>query len=1375
MRTVHWTSHTPLPTAANIAAALALCAVALLAAGYAAWADQTPYDVATYVDSESDVDETLLADSDELAADYVEAAFYEDVATSEEAATDATDATADSAAAAATADGLDEDADADSAADTSYGVDYYTDEQLLDLYYAMREFIEDVAASGGSSIFTYTFDGGYNPGLTDWSETKEALGLSTMVRILMNDCPFDFYWFDKTAGWSMSYNYTTRSDGTYRINYVTVKFSVSGDYADDEDYTVVTPATKISTAKSNAAAVVSTYASTTNVEDKLTAYKDKICSLTSYNDDAADGDVDYGDPWQLIYVFDGDSSTTVVCEGYSKAFKYLCDLTWSDDGPVQCYLVSGTTTYNGSTGEHMWNIVQVDGDNYLADVTNSDSGCIGSAGDLFLVHNSSSVSGSYTSGYTVTFTKSSTSYSIKYVYTDTMFDYYTSAQLKLATSSFPSDYVAIDLSGATVTLGATSYTYTGTARTPSVTVKLDGTTLTKNTDYTVTYADNVDAGTATVTIEGMGDYFGTIEKTFTISARAISSATATLSSSSYTYTGSECTPTVTLTYTYSSTTTTLVEGEDYTLAYSDNVDAGTATVTVTAAGSNWTGTKTVTFTINARAITSCSLTISPATYVYSGAACEPATILTYNGMTLVEGTDYTREITGDNVNVGTPGITLTGMGNYTGTWSTVFNINQKSIASGTLTLEANSYVYDGTAKEPATTLTLTLNGSTVTLTEGSDYTVEYTDNVEVGTATVTCTGTGNFTGTLTKTFSIAEPDISEGTLTLEGYSFEYAASAIEPVATVTLSGVTLVEGEDYTVEYADNVNAGTATVTATGCGSYTGTLSCTFAIERRDISDATVKIGVLIYASDYVYDGTAKEPVPAVYVDGVALEDGVDYTWEYEGDNVNVGTFYMVCTGIGNYTGTCSKEAAVTYARMSLTDVVLEAESVVYDGSEQQPSATITYNGMTLVEGVDYTAEYSDNVEAGTATVTFTGMGNYTSTTTATFTIEPADLSAAEVALSKTSYTYDGTAKEPDVTVTAGGTTLAEGVDYTLAYADNTDSGTATVTVTGAGNYTGTATASFSIAVRLVELYGQNRYATMEAIVQESFGDTGSDYAVVATGTNFPDALAAASLAGALDAPVVLISPKTAESAVETLEELGVSAAYVVGGASAVSDAEVAAIEAAGIAVERLNGANRYATAIAIADEVLAIGGASASDTCIVAAGGTFPDALSASPYAYWSGSPIYLAKADGSVSSDVVAAIKAAGYERIVVLGGTSAVSEAGYATLAATGAEVERVYGANRYSTSSAMATWSAGEGMSYDGAVIATGTAFPDALAGASLAGSNGSVLLLAAASVEKSTALTDALTDNAGVVNTLYVLGGTSAVSQEVRDAAVDAAS
>lgn len=182
----------------------------------------------------------------------------------------------------------------------------------------------------------------------------------------------------------MSYELTGTLENCY-LTALTVTFYVSADYRDGDSATTV-DATEVNCAKAAAATaqeIVRTYAAETDME-KLEAYKDEICALVSYNEEAAaNPDELYGDPWQLIYVFDGDDSTNVVCEGYSRAFQYLCELSDFEDSVV-CYTVTGTAG-SDTFESHMWNIVSIGTENYFADVTNSDSGTPGQDGGLFLV------------------------------------------------------------------------------------------------------------------------------------------------------------------------------------------------------------------------------------------------------------------------------------------------------------------------------------------------------------------------------------------------------------------------------------------------------------------------------------------------------------------------------------------------------------------------------------------------------------------------------------------------------------------------------------------------------------------------------------------------------------------------------------------------------------------------------------------------------------------------------------------------------------------------------------------------------------------------------------------------------------------------------
>lgn len=235
---------------------------------------------------------------------------------------------------------------------------------------------------------------------------------------LLANMPYELYWFDKTNGMAISYGIKA-DENTVTIPYIAVGFCVADAYRDttkyavnekgetilDEDKNPMPDYTAVDTAKTGAAKTAAATAAQVVAENqgkgaysKLVAYREYITKAVDYNFDVANtANYPYGDPWQLIYVFDGDDTTNVVCEGYSKAFKYLCDLTWTGSDPeVVCYLPTGTM--DGE--DHMWNIVSIGGVNYLTDITNCDSGTTGAPDQLFLCGAEGSVDASYAAATT---------------------------------------------------------------------------------------------------------------------------------------------------------------------------------------------------------------------------------------------------------------------------------------------------------------------------------------------------------------------------------------------------------------------------------------------------------------------------------------------------------------------------------------------------------------------------------------------------------------------------------------------------------------------------------------------------------------------------------------------------------------------------------------------------------------------------------------------------------------------------------------------------------------------------------------------------------------------------------------------------------------
>ena len=164
-------------------------------------------------------------------------------------------------------------------------------------------------------------------------------------------------------------------------------------------------------------------------------------------------------------------------------------------------------------------------------------------------------------------------------------------------------------------------------------------------------------------------------------------------------------------------------------------------------------------------------------------------------------------------------------------------LSRISISKASVTLSTSTYAYDGKAKKPG--VTVKLNGKT--LKNGTDYTVSYSNNTKVGTAKVTITGKGNYTGSVSKTYNIKN---NFKKATISGISNKsYTGKNITQSFTVKYNGKTLKKGTDYTVSYLSNKNIGTATVKVTGKGSYAGTITKTFKINpaKQEIQKLTAK------------------------------------------------------------------------------------------------------------------------------------------------------------------------------------------------------------------------------------------------------------------------------------------------------------------------------------------------------------------------------------------------------------------------------------------------------------------------------------------------------------------------------------------------------
>ncbi len=317
------------------------------------------------------------------------------------------------------------------------------------LYEEMMKAIEEIASGQRTSTVISVSSNLLNLEKNTW--TAQELGLETITEdsidlvyeiigfsfdelfhALLYDNPYAFYWFDKTKGVSYS------GPGRYNSSMVQISgdftfwFEVAEEYAGSEDYTVDTSAAEtIDHAINKAQSIVDAYKNSSDL-DKLYGYKNEICDLVSYNTAAAEGGIAYGNPWQLIWIFDEDASTNVVCEGYSKAFQYLCDLTSFDRNDICAYCVDGTMSGGTGAGNHMWNILHMDDhNNYLVDVTNCDSGSVGADDKLFLVGIGEN-GGSVEEGYTFI----ANNVSIVYQYSDDTRQMFSADELSIVQGSY---------------------------------------------------------------------------------------------------------------------------------------------------------------------------------------------------------------------------------------------------------------------------------------------------------------------------------------------------------------------------------------------------------------------------------------------------------------------------------------------------------------------------------------------------------------------------------------------------------------------------------------------------------------------------------------------------------------------------------------------------------------------------------------------------------------------------------------------------------------------------------------------------------------------------------------------------------------------------
>ena len=509
-----------------------------------------------------------------------------------------------------------------------------------------------------------------------------------------------------------------------------------------------------------------------------------------------------------------------------------------------------------------------------------------------------------------------------------------------------------------------------------------GKELEENKDYTLTYVgDVVNVGTVKVKVKGIGNYTGEFTKKYQITPREY---TVTTDSAEKPYDGTALTA--------GGRVNNLVDGETVTLKITGSqteVGSSNNTYSLTWDGSakekNYThGTDSIgLLTVTPKSIipsdTNGIVVTKPADSKYDGKVHENKPTVKDNktDKSLVEGTDYTLAYKGDTTNVGTVSVTITGIGNYTGSHDVTYQITRRTVK---LTSESDSKTYDGT---PLVKHDVTVSEDGFADGEGATY--SYT-----GTQTDAGSSENTFTyalkeGTLASNYEITT---ANGTLTVEAVKTEVKVEIAGHTDTVTYDGqVHSVSGYDVTnisnKLYSDTAISftGTAVVSRIVAGtSYMGLTAAQFSNTSANFTNVTFvvhdgwlkidpksiipdgpdtpdekKTGIEVTKpADSKYDGNVHENKPEVKdtKTGATLVEGTDYTLSYKGDTTNAGTVTVTITGAGNYTGSHNVEYQITKRNVTLTSATA---SKVYDKTPLTNSnITIGGDGFAKLEGASY-------------------------------------------------------------------------------------------------------------------------------------------------------------------------------------------------------------------------------------------------------------------------------------------------------------------------------------------------------------------------------------------------------------------------------------
>lgn len=623
----------------------------------------------------------------------------------------------------------------------------------------------------------------------------------------------------------------------------------------------------------------------------------------------------------------------------------------------------------------------------------------------------------------------------------------------------------------------------------------------RDKDYEVIVSDYKKTGKVDVTIKGIGAFEGMTAKTsVNVEYHKHGEEGYDIRNlySGYNWTGKEVKPDVLIRC--ADCNKELKEGTDYKLEYKNNVNVGTATVKVVGMGAykgvdqtanfeieedcGWNGIKYYNDTYqNGDHIG--SLEWSEWRYnkktPYISIACN------HCGKELENGKDYTITFSNtDHPGEGTAKVV--GLNEYAGhELSFTYTLKPKDLKAESYYNGDDLGTYKWTGKEVKPDIgkiyVQDIYGSVVDTeaVEGKDYQLEYSNNIEEGTATVKVVGIGDAKGTvLTYTYHIEKQHGWNG-FSVTGHkdgddlgSYEWTGNEVEPELNLTCNhcGETLAENRDYELEYTgDRTEPGKVTVKVIGTRDYEGwTQSFTYTIKNKTFSFEDHKDGEDLGAVEYT-GSEVRYPINNVTdKTGKVLSEGTDYKLVYS-DNTKPGVANVQIIGLNDYDG-CTLSFTYTIVdhdgesgfHNNLYTDGADMGSYAYTGEEVKPSIGLmysNYNQTFLIEGVDYKVEYSNNINPGIATAKVIGIGRYAGHEMSfTYTIKNKSFAAKDHKDGENLGTLKWTGKAQtiklgDMIDPIDGHVLKEETDYKIVYSDNVDAGTAKAEVIGLGYYEG--------------------------------------------------------------------------------------------------------------------------------------------------------------------------------------------------------------------------------------------------------------------------------------------------------------------------------